>query len=187
MSYTKNTWVTGDTITADKMNNIEKGIGNNDQNVSKVLVEFEEYKTTILNMMHPVGSIYMTTDPTNPSEILGGTWQAWGSGCVPVGVDTSQTEFSSVEKTGGEKTHKLTVSEMPSHSHDGITFSELAGTHLMAYDNGVKPANGTGAHWSIQNTLEVGERTAVTIKAGGDMAHNNLQPYITCYMWKRTA
>lgn len=71
----------------------------------------------ILDIIYPVGSIYMSVNSTNPQNLFGGTWVAWGTGRVPVGIDTSQTEFNAVEKTGGEKTHKLKVSEMPSHDH----------------------------------------------------------------------
>lgn len=122
-------------------------------------------------LMHPVGSIYMTTVETNPSQIFGfGTWVVWGAGKVPVGVDTTQTEFNVVEKTGGEKTHTLIVDEMPSHSHT-VKYSGGAGTSV-----GVT-AMGT----------QIGTSDAIIQNAGGGLAHNNLQPYITCYMFKRTA
>lgn len=125
----------------------------------------------------PVGSLFFSTTPTNPSAWMGGTWQLWGSGRVPVGVDTSQTEFNTVEKTGGEKTHKLTVAESASHS-DGFQGGNALFTRK---DQDVKGLGG-GGYWvegvgSIPNTSN----------AGGDQPHNNLQPYITCYMWKRTA
>lgn len=54
----------------------------------------------ILDIIWPVGSIYMTTNSTNPSTYFGGTWVAWGSGRVPVGVNASDNNFKSVEKTG---------------------------------------------------------------------------------------
>lgn len=57
----------------------------------------------ILDIIYQVGSIYMSVNSTNPTNLFGGTWVAWGAGRVPVGIDTSQTEFASVEKTGGEK------------------------------------------------------------------------------------
>lgn len=125
----------------------------------------------------PVGSLFFSTTPTNPSAWMGGTWQLWGSGRVPVGVDTSQTEFNTVEKTGGEKTHKLTVAESASHSHGFQGGNAL----FTRKDQDVKGLGG-GGYWvegvgSIPNTSN----------AGGDQPHNNLQPYITCYMWKRTA
>lgn len=76
-----------------------------------------------------VGKLIFDTKNVNPATYLGfGTWQLWGSGRVPVGVDTSQTEFNTVEKTGGEKTHKLTVAELASHTH---TFTGKAHTHTL--------------------------------------------------------
>ena len=64
---------------------------------------YNKIKNTICNLIYPVGSIKMTVTNTNPSTYLGGTWSLWGSGRVPVGVNTLQEEFSTVEKTGGEK------------------------------------------------------------------------------------
>lgn len=130
--------------------------------------------TNIWKTMYPVGSIYFTTVSTNPGTTWGGTWVAWGTGKVPVAVDTSQTEFNAVEKTGGEKTHVTTINEMPSHNH-------------VLYSQSGTPASG----WTDNNFLRAND-VAYTVNktsnsAGGGAAHNNLQPYITCYMWKRTA
>ena len=111
----------------------------------------------------------MSVSSTNPSSLFGGTWVAWGSGRVPVGVNTSDSDFSTVEKTGGEKTHTLTVDEIPKHRHGGM---------FMSYYAGNRNQIGTGSN---------ARYTATTDWVGGDQAHNNLQPYITCYMWKRTA
>jgi microcystin-dependent protein len=70
----------------------------------------------------------MSINNVNPSTwITGTTWVAWGSGRVPVGVDISQTEFNIVEKPGGEKTHVLTIGEMPSHSHNLSLFGRKDG------------------------------------------------------------
>ena len=124
----------------------------------------------ILNFVYPIGSIYMSTSDTNPGTLFGGAWTSWGSGRVPVGVDTSQTEFNTVEKIGGEKTHTLTTPEMPSHNHPGIIgYTNTTGYYARLYEGS-------------QGTNLDGEG-----KTGGDKPHNNLQPYITCYMWKRTA
>ena len=117
----------------------------------------------------PVGSIYMSVVNVNPSTYFGGTWEAWGSGRVPVGVNTSETEFNSVEKTGGEKKHTLTTNEMPSHNHGVGTYRSSGGSETRYY-------NPTGAQ-QVKNYTEY---------AGGGEAHNNLQPYINCYMCKRT-
>ena len=63
-----------------------------------------EYIQSVAGAIYPVGSIYMSVSPTNPSEYFGGTWVAWGSGRVPVGLNTSDTNFNTVEKTGGAST-----------------------------------------------------------------------------------
>ena len=59
----------------------------------------------------------MSTVNTNPSNYFGGTWVAWGSGRVPVGVNTGDSNFSTVEKTGGASTHTLTAAQIPAHTH----------------------------------------------------------------------
>lgn len=117
---------------------------------------------------NPIGTILVNISNTNPSTYIGGTWVAWGTGRVPVGVDTGQTEFNTVEKTGGEKTHVLTITEMPSHTHPVTqTFVTAGGVGVTA--------------------ITYSANSSSTGPQGGDGAHNNLQPYITCYMWKRTA
>ena len=83
----------------------------------KVIGDLYINNKNIFDLIYPIGSIYISIKNTNPSTLFGGTWVSWGAGRVPVGVDTTQNEFKTVEKTGGEKTHKLTVSEMPKHTH----------------------------------------------------------------------
>lgn len=140
---------------------------------SKVVTEDINSQTSLLKNVYPVGSIYMSVNNVNPNSFFGGTWVAWGIGRVPVGVDTSQTEFNTVEKKGGEKTHQLTVDEMPSHSHD-------TNNHVGAGSGSL----GSGYNWGF-NMNDYGP--VGTTSVGGGQAHNILQPYITCYMWKRTA
>lgn len=126
--------------------------------------------------VYPVGSIYMSVNNTNPGTLFGGTWVAWGAGRVPVGVDANDSSFDTVEETGGEKTHQLTVAEMPSHTHPIYFVDTTSGSQDRQnglYYNGGWWGNSQGAP-NVANT-------------GGNGAHNNLQPYITCYMWKRTA
>lgn len=138
--------------------------------IPDLLTDLGEMKSALENI-YPVGSIYMSVVNTNPSAYFGGTWVSWGSGRVPVGVDAKQTEFAAVEKTGGSKTHKLTTNEMPAHTHrarqEAYNVGPGSGDTVLTYREGV---NG-----------------APTTSTGGGAAHNNLQPYITCYMWKRTA
>ena len=124
---------------------------------------------TIGNFIFPIGSIYTNASvATNPATLLGfGTWTAFGTGQVLVGVDTGQTEFDVLGETGGEKTHVLTTAEMPSHTH--LVAGTIGGggsSAVVAQVNGAGMASGS---------------------AGSGTAHNNLQPYITVYYWKRTA
>ncbi len=142
----------------------------------------------LIDLMYPVGKIYMSVDDTNPEEIFEGTkWESWGAGRVPVGVDVSDEDFDCAGKVGGEKETILTVDEMPSHFHDGITTELLEGTHRMTYQNASQRGSGVEAYWSLAEDITPNELTAKTVDSGGGEAHNNLQPYITCYMWKRVA
>lgn len=151
-----------------------------------------------LNLIYPVGSIYMSVKNASPETFLGGTWVAWGSGRVPVGVDTSDTSFDTVEQTGGEKTHTLTESEMPEHKHTG-TGLEAIGKSFGTVSEGEVTGGTYTADFTLTNTATLTSYSdgkydlTSTVKVphgiaiGGDKAHNNLQPYITCYMWKRVS
>lgn len=123
----------------------------------------------------PVGSIYMSMNSTNPNTIFGGgTWARVAQGRVIVGVNESDSDFSSQGLSGGEKTHKLTVDEMPLHQHAMNTSVSTGGSNFYM------PKGGGG-------TLTAGSTQTAANAAGGDGAHNNLQPYLTCYIWQRTA
>ena len=125
--------------------------------------------------VYPVGSIYINAAvSTNPATLLGfGTWTAFGAGRVMVGIDGTQSEFDTLEETGGAKTHTLTTSELPAHNHN-----QPAGISPAPNANDVDITGGNGR--TIDNNI-------VTDNTGGGQAHNNLQPYIVVYMWKRTA
>lgn len=134
----------------------------------------------IFDKIYPVGSIFMSATLSTPADVAtalgGGTWVAWGSGRVPVGVDTNDASFDTVEETGGEKTHTLTVTEMPSHRHQERGWYELQ-------NPGSSGRFARSRYELAPDPIENG----ASLAAGGDGAHNNLQPYITCYMYKRTA
>lgn len=142
----------------------------------------------VLLAAHPVGCIEMNVTGANPSTYIGGTWVAWGAGRVPVGLDAGQAEFDSVEETGGAKTHTLSAAEMPVHSH-GVNDPG----HQHQYSAAVSSAfvSQSGATYGVtvpNNQFTDSNTTGITIQdAGSGAAHNNLQPYIVCYMWKRTA
>jgi microcystin-dependent protein len=164
-------------------------------------------KQIILNTVCRVGNIIITTTSDNPSTYLGGTWVAWGSGKVPVGVNTSDTDFATVEQTGGEKTHTLTVDELAKHEHSGTSSSTstegytkpigtsptlIGYTGTITHTVKIETVNNTSSKtYYIDGRIPGGVTTNITqkyaVKAGKGMSHNNLQPYITCYMWKRTA
>jgi len=129
--------------------------------------------TAALLSVYPVGSIYINAGvATNPGTLLGfGTWSAFGSGRVIVGVDSTDTDFDAVRETGGAKTHTLTVAQLPSHTHPIEVFNESG-----------SPDGDVGGDSSSSSL-----GTTNTQATGGGAAHNNLQPYITAYMWRRTA
>jgi hypothetical protein len=126
----------------------------------------------IVDAVYPVGSIFISTVATNPGTLLGrGTWVAFAEGRTLVGLNSSDTDFDTVEETGGAKTHTLTVDEMPAHTHTHEKFSNQT---PYTQTNSLVDASGSYV-------------TDTTSSTGGGQAHNNLQPYIVTYMWKRTA
>lgn len=164
----------------------------------------KDYIKQFTGALYPVGSIYMSVKNTNPSTYFGGTWVAWGTGRVPVGVNANDTNFATVEKTGGASTVTLTTAQMPSHTHaKGTLATASAGGHTHDLKNqkaswGTSGGNrvlidATSGYTAVSNktTTSAGSHSHTvsgsTAAAGSGSAHNNLQPYITCYMWKRTA
>lgn len=158
-----------------------------------------------MKKIYPVGSIYMSTVSTNPATLLGfGTWEAMPAGRVLLAQGKSSwgTTYNA-GSTGGEATHQLTVGEMPSHTHTAST--NTTGNH----HHGTVWTDGTYSVWglynsstnhrgmgagndndnALPNTSTDGNHShTVTINnAGSNQAHNNLQPYIAVYIWKRTA
>jgi hypothetical protein len=131
-------------------------------------------KTVLLNLFYPVGAIYQSTNNTNPSTLMGGTWERFGNGRVLVGVDEADSDFNTSNKTGGEKKHTLTIAEMPSHSHGQVVTANYEGPAIRR-------------DWSSDGSAGIYSQGVQTEATGGGQAHNNLQPYITVYMWRRTA
>lgn len=150
----------------------------NDVTLNQLQTNIENAINEIKLALHPVGSIEINVSGANPSTYIGGTWQQWGQGRVPVGVNTTDSDFNTVEKTGGEKTHKLTTAEMPKHKPNvGIYINNnVSGGEVYWFEPKGFASGNTGS----SNSTKVSE-------VGGDQAHNNVQPYITCYMWKRVA
>lgn len=126
----------------------------------------------LIDCMFPIGRIIETTNADdNPN--LNYSWQTWeryGNGRVTVGVDESDSDFGSAGLELGEKMHTLTVAEMPSHSH---SFT-------------VRATSGTAAAWRLDYQNVQGQN-AGTNSTGGSQPHNNIQPSVTVYRWRRTA
>jgi len=125
----------------------------------------ETIKKQMLDATYPIGSIYMSVNDVNPAILFGGVWERWGAGRVPVGVNTTQSEFSSVEQTGGSK-------YLQAHSH------KIKLTNTYVGDSGSFRPFAT-------NNEALSDWKSTTSEGNGDS--QNLQPYITCYMWKRIA
>ena len=154
------------------------------------------------DQIYPIGAIYMSTVSTNPATLFKiGNWEALPAGRVLLAQGTSTWGVNySAGSTGGEDKHTLTVSESAPHNHTGnATTSGSTHTHALTMrashgksGNGGFPRFGDGDVWSdykTQNLSAAGEHShAITINnSGGGQAHNNMQPYLSVYMWKRTS
>ena len=138
---------------------------------------------SFLDAVYPVGSIYMSVKSTNPGTLFGGTWVAWGKGRVPVGFNNSNDpNFGKSEQIGGALNQELRALIGATHSStnrigycaeskvDGHNYLySIAGNDVV---NNVTPSN-------------INHSTLVLRDNG--MKPNTLQPFIVCYMWKRTA
>jgi len=151
---------------------------------------------TVGASLYPVGSIYTNAAvATNPATLLGfGTWVAFGAGRVLVGLDGSNTLFDTVEETGGSAdspavssttgSHALTIAEMPSHNHPGapgaLNYLSSGGNPNFTWGGG-----GLGGKYGIDSQGGgAGHTHTISNSAVTDA---NYQPFITVYMWKRTA
>lgn len=231
----------------NKISYIENENGEKISPVTSVDSIYTEDGKKLLDALHPVGSIYLSTSSTNPSTYFGGTWERFANGQVLVGVDTQETEFNTVQKTGGSKTHTVTLKDVPAHTHSipklsgtaasagshkhNDTFavaSNGAHTHRLKGGDGSTDFTGlgeftnrktgkepvqqagkfiwdgisatttsAGAHTHTLNgsvssggahTHTVSTNTSTTGSTGSSVSinFNVLQPYITCYIWRRT-
>lgn len=180
--------------------------------ISQVADQTDSKIAAAILRMYPVGSIYFTTNNVNPATFLGGSWAAWGAGRVPVGVDTSDSDFDEANKSGGSKSnsytpsgslngtvasHALGVDEIPSHSHVQWGRSDSISVQGGGSDGDYKAIY--TAHMHVLPPTVTGGNTGLT---GGGQGHSHdfsgsfngdakdistIQPYITCYMWRRTA
>lgn len=141
--------------------------------------DWDKLVNSIKSAMYPVGSVYITYNNNNPGNFLGGTWEQFGQGRTLIGEGTGNDGSTSMtftaNNTGGEYKHKLTVDEMPSHSH-------------KLYARGGQTAQTSSPFAANKPILQGSNSYGFDVsKAGGDGYHNNIPPYITVFFWRRTA
>ena len=178
------------------------------------LDEIESDINGMIDLVYPVGSIYMSVNSTSPATLFGGTWEQLKDKFLLSAGDTYSNGA-----TGGEATHTLTTNEMPSHTHEQETHYHTQETHshypnpMAEYfvTSEISTANNTTVSYNVNGNrlvdgqLETGESTfhhrtvtsstspmilgakATNQNTGGGQAHNNMPPYLVVYMWKRTA
>lgn len=151
--------------------------------------------STLLDLIYPIGSIYMSLNDVSPSSFIGGTWEriptgrfltAAGGGTNPTtdsntysgrGNYTGQTSWYPIGETGGENDHQLTVDELPSHDHAAVP-----GEGPSLYPNW-----GSLSGWGVTAQYLSGNGGRGIVPRGENYYHNNVPPYLSVYMWKRTA
>lgn len=131
---------------------------NNAQKAAKAIA------AALLNYTYPVGSLYMSAEATSPASLFGGTWEQIKDRFILAAGDTY-----AAGSTGGEATHTLTVSEMPTHNHSILSGDGSNSQYGAKIET---TSNGTFENFAIQN-------------AGGSQPHNNMPPYFATYVWKR--
>ncbi|MCL2621660.1 MAG: hypothetical protein FWD32_01345 [Firmicutes bacterium] len=180
------------------------------------------FKSELFNLIYPVGSIYTSVSSTNPHNLFGGTWVAWGQGRVPVGVGSNgHSTYSTPETVGGSETsvaahHHTSVDATPGifttnisgqfaiRSGASSTSMFMSASSELPVGAGVFSVAGQGGTGNWANSVSTASTARrpdiVTLNSNHNhtqSAHNhlinsagsvngNMQPYITCYMWKRT-
>ena len=150
----------------------------------------------ILLKMYPVGSIYTSLTDTNPGTIFGGTWIEFGSGRTLVGVDSNDNDFKQAEKTGGNKEHQHLYGLQYGGWYGQTEIENATTVGLLNYSTS-NEISLTGRGESVgTETYQVNNALAGSLKStsgalyrmtANTSANSSLQPYITVYMWKRTA
>ncbi|MCI6225817.1 MAG: DUF859 family phage minor structural protein, partial [Clostridiales bacterium] len=140
---------------------------------------------SLLDMVYPVGSIYLSVSGTDPQTLFGGTW-ARLEDVFLLAAGAKHAAGS----TGGEESHTLTASEMP--THNGHLSAGIAGTAPYEKGNYKGYLNSStmtaygdiGRGWNVYSGNEMHPASEA---AGGGQPHNNMPPYLAVYTWKRTA
>lgn len=178
---------------AEKENTFEVGWNaqfNNDVNINEVNFKpsdsFKEHWAAILNgetpsgtnplldLIHPVGSIYWSTNITSPETLFGGTWEQIKDTFILAAGDSY-----SAGSTGGEANHTLTIDELPSHRH----YLKYGNVYIGYLNSNAAQSNNQALYkYNVSR-----EDALYGEDVGGGKAHNNMPPYLVAYCWKRTA
>jgi len=117
--------------------------------------------------------VFIAVVSTNPSSLLGfGTWSAFGTGRMLIGIDSSDSDFNTVEETGGSKTHTIAQTNLPD-----ITLQTTESVKIEESPSNKGSSSGSGAAYNKADVPLGGDGTAI----------NHMPPFIAVYMWKRTA
>ena len=176
-------------------------------NVVQDINDLQAFQQNLINLIYPVGSIYMSMNNISPATFLGGTWEQIKDRFL---LSAGSKEVGS---TGGEESHTLSVAETPAHTHTRGTMNitgSLGGTrtHIGATSSVIQDWCSGAIYTNIRNgayttmqtvsftstTQATGDGvcldasknwTGATSSVGGNQPHNNMPPYLTVYMWKR--
>ena len=135
-----------------------------------------------VDLIYPVGAIYLSVNSTNPGTLFGGTWTQIKDRFLLTCGDNYEAGT-----TGGEATHTLTVAEMPSHDHTGIYWDNAMRQDQPWGINNDGIGNGFSSDYRTERGGPNADHELYTGYTGGGQAHNNMPPYIAVYAWRRDA
>lgn len=140
----------------------------------------------VLDNVYPIGSIYMNVNSTNPGTLFGGTWEQI-QGRFLLGMSSSYPAGSQ----GGEASHTLTTAEMPIHGHNPANepgyYGFITNSQKAFTIGDMGSQSGSGRYYPYASAAFDISRNTMTGTTGGGNPHNNMPPYLSIYIWKRTA
>lgn len=143
---------------------------------------YQQVLAAVVERDHPVGSLYISNDPTSPASLFGGTWERIKDRFILAAGDTY-----AAGSTGGEAAHALNVKEAPTHHHVQYAFTN---------DGNANPVISTKESGELLGAIQPtpynygsqkGNKYLCTQDSGDSMPHNNMPPYIAMYVWRRIA
>lgn len=143
----------------------------------------------LLELLYPIGRGFIDFTDIDYSNYLGLTWEREVVGMFPVGYDPNDSDFNEIGKTGGEKTHTLTVDELAKHTHTQKQHRHSSSSMQATLANGQKDImrSATQASAGSAAAQYTAYTTAVNEDTGGGQPHNNVPPYKVVAYWKRIA